>query len=191
LGEERGWGAAEFPAIAAFACSGKGFNPAILFAFGNPIMWITLIGTNYMKPYPVMISLVGLVFLTGASRPQTWYLMAPDENKISNPMAHSTMNRGTVVGPVWLSSQGTFDSREDCETARRKLNAQWTARSVMKRGGWERFGLRSPGELTRCMPSTDPQLANAITKAMRETRGSGAAANPSIETFVKTKRFLR
>ena len=144
-----------------------------------------------MKPYAVIISLIGLVFLVGASTVPTWYLMAPDENKISNPMAHSTMNRGTVVGPVRLNSHGTFQSREDCETARRKLNAQWAAHSVMKRGGWERFGLRSPGEFTRCMPSTDPQLANAITKALREARVSGAPANPSIETFVKTKRSLR
>lgn len=44
------------------------------------------------------------------------------------------------------------------------------ARGIMKRVGWERFGLRSASEFIRCVPDNDPQLAKTPTAAADETR---------------------
>ena len=88
----------------------------------------------------------------------SWYLMAADMNLMSAPSIADRMNKGARIGPVELTSQGVFPSREQCEPARDKLIGEWDEHRVAQRGGWRKYGLRTSAGFIRCVPATDPHL---------------------------------
>jgi hypothetical protein len=108
-----------------------------------------------------------------------WYLMAPEQGTMSNPMASSRLNHGSVVGPLHATSQGAYDSREQCEAARGDLVGKWRKLGTIKRGGWDRFGLRSPDEFIRCVASNDQQL--------KQTASAAGTPAPSMDLFINVK----
>src|SRR5215469_10815133 len=116
--------------------------------------------------------------LIAAANVQTWYLMAPDEKVVSNPRVAVRMEHGPVVGPLEFISRAKFSSRAECEPARQKLVAEWRRLSVIKRGGWNKYGFTSPSIFVRCVPADDPQLK----------KHGGPDTLPSMETFVNRPR---
>ena len=117
--------------------------------------------------------------LIAAANVQTWYLMAPDEKVVSNPRVAVRMEHGPVVGPLEFISRAKFSSRAECEPARQKLVTEWRQLSVIKRGGWNKYGFTSPSTFIRCVPANDPQLK------LR----AGADSLPSMETFVNRPAY--
>jgi hypothetical protein len=124
---------------------------------------------------PVFATIAVTMLLATAAQAKTWYLMAPDEEILSNPRVAIRMEHGPVVGPLEFISRGKFSSRAECEPARQKLVDEWRQRSIIKRGSWDRYGFTSPSIFVRCVPADDPQLKRAP---------SGAEAPPSMETFL-------
>ena len=115
-----------------------------------------------------------IVFATPARAQSRWYLMAPEENIVSNPRVAIRMEHGPVLGPLEFTSRRKFLSRAECEPARQKLVAQWRQLSVIKRGSWK-YGFTSPSAFVRCVSADDPQL--------KKSRAD-ADAGPSMETFL-------
>jgi hypothetical protein len=111
----------------------------------------------------------------------TWYLMAADLKVVSNPSVADRLYQGSRLGPLQLTSQGEFSSRDECEPARKKTIDVWRRESVTKRGAWDKYGINSPGEFIRCVPDTDPHL----TKSSVNDR---ANEGPSIEVFLRIRR---
>jgi hypothetical protein len=127
-----------------------------------------------------VLSAIGLtMLLASTAQAQTWYLMAPDENIVSNPRVAVRMEHGPVMGPLEFTARAKFSSRAQCEPARQKLIAEWWRLSVIKRGSWDKYGFTSPSVFVRCVPSDDPQLKKI----------SGSGALPSMETFVNRPRL--
>jgi hypothetical protein len=118
------------------------------------------------------------MLLATAAHAETWYLMAPDEKILSNPKVAIRMEHGPVMGPLEFISRAKFSTRAECEPERQKLVTQWRQLSVIKRGGWNRYGFTSPSEFIRCVRGDDPQLK----------RATGADTAPTMETFVNRPR---
>jgi len=118
---------------------------------------------------------VTIVFATPARAQSWWYLIAADENIVSNPRVAVRMEHGPVVGPLEFTSRGKFFSRVECEPARQKLVAQWRQLSVIKRGSWDKYGFTNPSAFVRCVLADDPQL-----KKLR----AGADDGRSVQTFL-------
>jgi hypothetical protein len=121
----------------------------------------------------LFMSIALTIVSASAARAETWYLMAPDEQIVSNPRVATRMEHGPVMGPLVFTSRDTFPSRPQCESARQKLVTDLRQLSVIKRGSWDRYGFTSPSVFTRCVKSDDPML-----------KRSSADAPPSMETFV-------
>ncbi|HKV53786.1 MAG TPA: hypothetical protein VJN94_04005 [Candidatus Binataceae bacterium] len=131
-----------------------------------------------------LVFVLALFLVTGysaAAFAMNWYLIAPDQKDMSNPMVSTRMHSGPVVGPLDGATQGRYESRPQCESGRRELIEGWRKASVIKRGGWDRFGLRSPSDFIRCVPANDPQLH----------RTAGNPTAPTLEMYVNVKNRLR
>jgi hypothetical protein len=132
-----------------------------------------------MMPNLALSAIALTMPLVAAAQAQTWYLMAPDEKVLSSPRIAVSMEHGPVVGPLQFISRVKFSSRADCEPSRQKLITEWRQLSVIKRGGWNKYGFTSPSVFVRCVPADDPQLKKSP---------AGADALPSMETFVNRPR---
>jgi hypothetical protein len=132
-----------------------------------------------MMPNLVFAAIALAMPLVAAAQADTWYLMAPDQKLLSNPGAAVSKERGPVVGPLEFISHARFSSRAECEPAREKVITQWRQLSVIKRGGWNKYGFTSPSVFVRCVPADDPQL---------KTSSTSADALPTMETFVNRPR---
>jgi len=107
--------------------------------------------------------------------------MAADAKVVSDPSVADRLVKGAVLGPLELSSRGEFSSREDCEPSRDQLIAAWREQGLILRGGWNKYGIRGPGDFIRCVPDTDPHL----TKSTTDDRRKGTR---SLEVLLKNKR---
>lgn len=96
-----------------------------------------------------------------AAHAETWYLMAPDQRVMSEPDAAIKMSRGSMVGPIHVTSTAEFSSQQKCEAARPRLIDDWRRRSVMTRGSWTRHGFNNPSDFILCVFAGDPRLALA------------------------------
>ena len=124
---------------------------------------------------------IGMIILTGTSaHAGTWYLMAADLKIVSNPSAASRLYQGPRLGPLQLTSQGEFSSREECEPARKHLVKAWRKHSPTTRGGWDKYGITSPSAFIRCVPDTDPHLRKS--PAAEESK-----AIPSMEIALRVR----
>ena len=101
-----------------------------------------------------------LLFVT-AAHAETWYLMAPDQKVMSESEAATKMSRGSIVGPIHVTSTAEFSSQQKCEGARPRLIDDWLRRSVMTRGSWTRHGFNNPSDFILCVSASDPRLALA------------------------------
>ena len=128
-----------------------------------------------------MITVILLLVLTTSAHAARWYLMAADATVVSNPSVADRLVKGAVLGPIELSSKGEFSSREDCEPSRDQLIATWRNQGLILRGGWNKYGVRSPGEFIRCVPDTDPHL----TKSAAEDQPKGTR---TLEILLRTRR---
>jgi hypothetical protein len=129
----------------------------------------------------VIIAIVLILLLTTSAHAGTWYLMAADAKLVSNPSVADRLVKGAVLGPLELISKGEFSSREDCEPSRDQLIAAWRKQGLIMRGGWNKYGIKGPGEFIRCVPDTDPHL----TKSTANDRAKGTR---SLEIFLRNKR---
>jgi hypothetical protein len=129
----------------------------------------------------MIVAVVLLLVLATSAHAARWYLMAADATVVSNPSVADRLVKGAVMGPLELSSKGEFSSREDCEPSRDQLIATWRNQGLIMRGGWNKYGIRSPGEFIRCVPSTDPHL----TKSTADDRPNGPR---SLEILLRNKR---
>jgi hypothetical protein len=110
---------------------------------------------------PIFLAM-GFVLLTStAAHAATWYLMAADVDEMSNPSVADRMSKGSILGPLQFTSQAEFPSREKCEPARDALVDVWRRRSVIKRGGWDKYGIATTAGFIRCVPDTDPHLTKS------------------------------
>lgn len=107
--------------------------------------------------------------------------MAADAKVVSDPSVADRLVKGPVLGPLELSSKSEFSSREDCEPTRDQLIATWRSQGLVTRGGWNKYGIRGPGDFIRCVPDTDPHL----TKSTADDPPRGAR---SLEIFLRNKR---
>jgi len=105
-------------------------------------------------------ALMALV-LVGVAHAETWYLMAADEKDLSEPHAAGVMSKGSTIGPVPFAAHGDFDSRNLCESDRRKLVDDWRKQSIIAHGGWARQGITSPSVFAQCVSDSDPRLMKA------------------------------
>ncbi len=110
-----------------------------------------------------------------------WYLMAPDLKVVTNPSVADRLHQGSRIGPLQFISQAEFGSRVECEPARDQLVEAWRKQTVNKRGGWDKYGITSPGGFVRCIPDTDPHLTKS---------SAGSKEGPSLEAYLKI-RVLR
>jgi hypothetical protein len=129
----------------------------------------------------VIGAVVLILLLTPTAHAGAWYLMAADAKVVSNPSVADRLHKGAVLGPLELISQGEFSSREDCEPSRDQLIAAWRKQGLMIRGGWDKYGIRGPGEFIRCVPDIDPHL----TKSTADDRAKGTR---SLEILLRNKR---
>jgi hypothetical protein len=129
----------------------------------------------------ILLAMALILVMTTAVHAATWYLMAADLNAMSNPSVADRMSKGSRLGPLLLTSQAQFPSREKCEPARDELVESWRRQGVNKRGGWNKYGITTPAGFIRCVPDTDPHLT--------QTRTAGRAkATPSLEVLLNKRR---
>ncbi len=107
--------------------------------------------------------------------------MAADAKLVSNPSVADRLVKGAVLGPLELISKGEFPSREDCEPSRDQLIAAWRKQGLIMRGGWDKYGIRGPGDFIRCVPDTDPHLTKSTT-------GDRPRGTRSLEVLLRNKR---
>jgi hypothetical protein len=105
-----------------------------------------------------------LSFVT-AAHAGTWYLMAPDHKVMSEPEAALKMSRGSIVGPIHVTSTAEFSSQQKCEAARPRLIDDWRRRSVMTRSSWTRHGFNNPSDFILCVFAGDPRSRHIISPA--------------------------
>ena len=123
--------------------------------------------------------LLGIAELAHAN---SWYLMAADEKKLSEPGVAAIMYRGSSVGPLSFVSRGAFKSRSQCELNRRKLIDDFRKRSVIAHGGWAKHGISSPSVFTQCVSDTDPRLVKMP---------AGGDGRPTMDILLHTTKALR
>jgi hypothetical protein len=126
-------------------------------------------------------AVVLILMLSSSAHAGTWYLMAADLKVVSNPSVADRLYQGSRLGPLQLTSQGEFSSRDECEPTRKKLIDAWRKQSVTKRGAWDKYGINSPGGFIRCVPDTDPHLTKSSVN-------DPAKEGPSIEVFLRIRR---
>lgn len=127
----------------------------------------------------LFVAIVLVLVVSVSAHAGTWYLMAADLKVVTNPSVADRLHQGSRLGPLQLTSQGEFSSRDDCEPARNKLADAWRKQTVNKRGGWDKYGITSPGGFIRCVPDTDPHLT--------KSRASSKEA-PSVEAYLTIRR---
>jgi len=106
--------------------------------------------------------------------------MAADLKIVSNPSVASRLYQGSRLGPLQLTAQGEFSSREECEPARKNLVNAWRKQTPNTRGGWDKFGITSPSSFIRCVPATDPHLTKAPA-------AEGTKSTPSMEIALRIR----
>lgn len=126
-----------------------------------------------------LVALGSTLVLSSVAHAGTWYLMEPDLKVVSNAGAADRLYQGSRIGPLELTSQGEFSSRDACEPARAKLIDDWRKHSPIKRGSWEKYGITTISSFIRCVPDTDPHLTK-----------SGAKGGPTLEVYLKNRRSL-
>src|SRR5690348_246798 len=104
--------------------------------------------------------LLTLLFAT-AAHAEPWYLMAPDQKLMSESDAAAKMNRGSIVGPIYVTASAEFSSQQKCEATRPGLIDDWRRRNVMTRGAWTKHGFNDPSVFILCVSAGDPRLALA------------------------------
>ena len=122
-----------------------------------------------------------ILLLTSSAHAETWYLMAADIKVVSNPHVADRLYQGSRLGPIQLTSQGKFSSRNECEPARKRLIEEWRKQTPIRPGAWSRYGITSPSEFIRCIPDTDPHLTKS--PANGETK-----EGPSLEIYLRNRR---
>ena len=136
---------------------------------------------RFARSISTIVAGVLLLVIATNAHAGRWYLMAADATVVSNPSVADRLVKGAVMGPLELSSKGEFSSREDCEPSRDQLIEAWRNQGLIMRGGWNKYGIRSPGEFIRCVPDTDPHL----TKSTGDDRPKGTR---SLEILLRNKR---
>ena len=115
--------------------------------------------------------------LSSVAHAGSWYLMEPDLKLVSNAGAADRLYQGSRIGPIELTSQGEFSSRDACEPARAKLINDWRKHSPIKRGSWDKYGITTISSFIRCVPDTDPHLTKSAGKE-----------SPTLEVYLKNRR---
>lgn len=136
---------------------------------------------RFVSSTRVIVAIVLILLLTTSAHAGTWYLMAADAKLVSNPSVADRLVKGAVLGPLQLISQGEFSSREDCEPSRDQLIAAWRKQGLIMRGGWDKYGIRGPGDFIRCVPDTDPHLTKSTT-------GDRPRGTRSLDVLLRNKR---
>jgi hypothetical protein len=114
----------------------------------------------------IVLACLLTLLLDQAAHAATWYLMAADVKVISQPKAANMMSKGAVVGPIHFASQGSYPSRDQCESARQKLLDDWRQYSIPARGGWNRYGFHTPNSFAQCVSSADPRVSKGEVPTM-------------------------
>ena len=131
------------------------------------------------------MSVAALIILGMAevAHANSWYLMAADEKKLSEPGVAAIMYRGSSVGPLSFVSRGEFESRSQCELNRRKLINDFRKHSVIAHGGWAKHGISTPSVFTQCVLDDDPRL-------VKMPAGS-EGKRPTMDILLHTTKALR
>jgi hypothetical protein len=124
-----------------------------------------------------LVVLGSTLVLSSVAQAGTWYLMDPDLKVVSNAGAADRLYQGSRIGPIELTSQGEFSSRDACEPARAKLINDWRKHSPIKRGSWDKYGITTISSFIRCVPDTDPHLTKSAGKE-----------SPTLEVYLKNRR---
>jgi hypothetical protein len=107
----------------------------------------------------ILPAMLMVMLFARAACAETWYLMAADQEAMSNPKAANMLAKGSMVGPIRFTSTAAFSSRHECESSRTKLLAQWRQHSVIARGGWGKHGMTTPNGFVQCAAQNDPRLS--------------------------------
>ena len=128
----------------------------------------------------IFVAIGMVISLSTSAHAGTWYLMAADLKIVSNPSVASRLYQGSRLGPLQLTAQGEFSSREECEPARKNLVNVWRKHTPNTRGGWDKFGITSPSAFIRCVPNTDPHLT-------KSPAAEGTKSTPSMEIVLRIR----
>ncbi len=133
------------------------------------------------NPLRASAAVVLILLLSTRAHASAWYLMEPDLKVVTNAGVADRLYQGSRIGPLKLTSQGEFSSRDDCEPARAKLIDQWRKHSPIKRGNWDKYGITTISAFIRCVPDTDPHLT-------KSPAADAASGGPSLEIYLKNHR---
>jgi hypothetical protein len=107
-----------------------------------------------------MLGAFGLMLVVATSaRAENWFLMAPYENVMDNPMAVHQLAPEAANSPVMLVSHATFASHGECASARVKMMQQWRERGSLSAQQFRQYG--GPSFLFRCAAESDPHLVKS------------------------------
>ena len=103
----------------------------------------------------VFLSLAAILSAAPA-RAEDWFLMAPYENVLDNPMSVHELSPNAANSPVSLISHGTFSSQGDCNSARIRLMQEWRDHGTLSEQQFHQYGGASM--FFRCVLASDPHL---------------------------------
>src|SRR5215469_5868027 len=105
------------------------------------------------------LGLLTIIFITTSAQAELWYLMAPHESLMDNPMGAHELEQGGPNSLLKLISQGTFSSLADCDVGRQKLMQKWRTHGGLSAQQFRQWG--EPYAFFLCTPSSDPHLKKA------------------------------
>ncbi len=105
-----------------------------------------------------LVGLIGIILFAVPARAETWFLMAPFENVMDNPMSVHQLGPNAANSPVTLISHGNF-SHGDCDNSRQKLMQEWREHGRLSAQQYRQYG--GPGLFFRCVAGSDPHLVKS------------------------------
>jgi hypothetical protein len=124
-------------------------NGSARFRFGDASMKQALLGV------------LGLMFFAVSADAEDWYLMAPYENVMENPMGAHQLAPGATNpnSPLTFISHGTYSNALECDVARRQLMQQWRRDGSISEQQFRQWGGASI--FFFCVPSSNPHLTKS------------------------------
>jgi hypothetical protein len=111
----------------------------------------------------IVLAILATVLAVSPVLAETWYLMAPDPKSLQDPMVLHRMEQGMVTSSLQLKSVASFQSRAECEVARRKFAEDWR-NGRLTNMEWHQIGTTSPDWFVTCSSPSDPRMTTSPAK---------------------------
>lgn len=104
----------------------------------------------------VTLVILTVMLLASPVLAETCYLEAPDPKSLQDPMVVHKMEQGLVT-TMQLHAVASFNSRAECEVARRKYAEDWR-NGRLTNMEWHQIGTTSPDWFITCASPSDPRM---------------------------------